>query len=166
MRNDPYKFNEVFSENYYQYTVYSNGVIYNNTSGKIIKFTKNKATGYYQACIRINKAPATVYLHRILAELFIPKTSLDQVEVNHINGNKEDNRLENLEWVTSKENAKHFREKLLKTGTYTPISSIQKQYILKHKSKKMLQKLQASSVDLNNSIEDYKLILKNFKVAI
>lgn len=46
------------------------------------------------------------FQHRLLAECFIPRRDgCDQV--NHINGDKSDNRLENLEWVTPSENASH-----------------------------------------------------------
>lgn len=46
-------------------------------------------------------------VHRLVAETFIEKPNL---EVNHINGDKKDNRLENLEWVTGKENKEHARK--------------------------------------------------------
>lgn len=45
-------------------------------------------------------------LHRILAEHFIPNSD-NKPEVNHIKGNKHDNRLENLEWATCSENIQH-----------------------------------------------------------
>ena len=47
-----------------------------------------------------------VYIHRHLAEAFIPKPK-DKTEVNHINGIKHDCVLTNLEWVTRSENVKH-----------------------------------------------------------
>ena len=52
-------------------------------------------------------------LHRVVASMFIPKpVSEERLEVNHKNGIKTDNRAENLEWVTPKENMKHAMEVL------------------------------------------------------
>lgn len=76
---------------------FSKSIILNPTVGKI---------GY--PVVGLSKEGYTKYckVHRIVAENFIPN-NLNKSQVNHINGIKTDNRICNLEWVTSKENIVH-----------------------------------------------------------
>lgn len=90
------------------YLVYPDGRIWLKKSNRFAKLTKHK-TGYLLVYIN-NKGE---WVHRIIAQCFIPNPE-NKPEVNHINkkNSKTDNRVENLEWSTSKENKKHSREVL------------------------------------------------------
>lgn len=55
------------------------------------------------------------YVHRIVAETFIEKID-GKSHVNHIDGNKQNNAVENLEWVTQSENDKHAYDTGLKVS--------------------------------------------------
>ena len=46
-------------------------------------------------------------VHRLILENFNPVEGMENLQVNHIDGNKENNKLENLEWITCKENIQH-----------------------------------------------------------
>lgn len=72
---------------------------------KILRQNENEH-GYLTIGLRKDKKRVTRIVHRIIAMAFIPNPE-NKPEVNHKNGNKLDNCIENLEWVTSKENVVH-----------------------------------------------------------
>lgn len=80
--------------------------------GKIFNGIKGQQ-GYISVKISYKGKETQFRLNRLIAQTFIPNP-LDKPQVNHINGIKWDNRVENLEWATVSENAKHaFRTGLL-----------------------------------------------------
>jgi hypothetical protein len=62
--------------------------------------------GYLQVMLQADRQRWYPTVHRLVAETFLPNEDLT-LEVHHINGVKTDNRLENLKWVTKKENQLH-----------------------------------------------------------
>lgn len=94
-----------------KYIATSDGNIFNEKTGKYLKPQSNG--NYYKVTLTICGKQIQILLHRIIAECFIPNP-LNKREVNHINGDKYDNRVENLEWVTPSENQRHAVETNLK----------------------------------------------------
>ena len=62
--------------------------------------------GYYQICTSINGKRKNIKVHKAIAETFIDNPNNLPV-INHIDGNKENNCVENLEWCTYQENSFH-----------------------------------------------------------
>ncbi len=94
------------------YLVCENGFIINEKTGKQLR-PQNNGNGYLKVSLRINKKECQKYVHRLVAECFIEKTS-DQV--NHKDGNKSNNHVSNLEWVTNAENQVHAHKTGLKNN--------------------------------------------------
>ena len=67
-------------------------------------------TGYLCTNISINGKQRMIRTHRLVAQAFKPMRYKDQDFVNHIDGDKLNNHISNLEWVTPKENIDHARE--------------------------------------------------------
>jgi hypothetical protein len=76
-----------------------------SVKGQLLKSNKSK-NGYIYININSYGLKKRVLAHRLIAEAFIPNP-LKKPYVNHINGVKHDNRVENIEWVTASENQIH-----------------------------------------------------------
>ena len=102
------------------YEVSDNGDVRNKKTGKLIVGDINNC-GYYRVrlCDK-NHTPQKqrFFRHRLVAETFIPNTG-NLKQVNHISGDKSDNSINNLEWVTQKENELHSR-KVIGVKEYKP----------------------------------------------
>ena len=85
-------------------------------------FPSINSSGYKKIVLRKNGVGKNEYLHRLLAIHFIPNPD-NLPNVNHKDGNKSNNSVENLEWVNRSENIKHaYENKLIArpTGTKNP----------------------------------------------
>lgn len=63
--------------------------------------------GYREVTLSENGKCKSYLVHRLILSSFSPIDNMETLDVNHINGDKLDNRLENLEWCTRSENIKH-----------------------------------------------------------
>ena len=90
---------------YIKYYIFPDGTVYNNVRKANVKPVKN-ASGYAYVTISNNKTKKNYYVHRLVAEHFI-ENKQNKTQVNHKNKIRDDNRIENLEWVTPSENMLH-----------------------------------------------------------
>lgn len=124
-----------------QYLVNRKGSVIRENDGKEKAINYNHK-GYLTTCFRIGNRYRTLFIHRLVALMFVPRPvrhldkSFNILQVNHKDGDKENNEDSNLEWLTNEENMKHAREtglfsneitvliKEIRTGEITKMKSI------------------------------------------
>lgn len=100
------------------YWITDQGEIYNKNTGNFLK-KKVERDGYVRVSL-MKKDGGTTYiqLHRVLMQAFRPTKNMEKLQVNHIDGNKQNNDFNNLEWVTPKENICHAIDNRLSNFSY------------------------------------------------
>ena len=115
------------------YEVSINGEVRRKETGKILKPKVDKR-GYLEVGLSLGARGKRkmALIHRLVAQAFVPNP-YNKPEVNHIDGNKQNNKCTNLEWVTTKENQNHARKTGLKPddhGSNSPNSKLTDMEIL------------------------------------
>lgn len=97
-------------KNLTHYLIDENGNVFNsNFKFRRVKSYPNKNTGYMQVILQNRTAglkPTLYYIHRLVSQTYL-SNELNLPEVNHIDFNRSNNSVSNLEWVSKKENTKH-----------------------------------------------------------
>lgn len=124
---------------------------FRNKKGIIMKDYKPHHSGYIYLRVNIQKYA----LHRLIAQTFIPNLE-NKPFVNHIDGNKINNSVSNLEWCSCSENNLHNHKIGLNIGNKRKIV----QYDLKMNEIKKFDTIKAASIELNISLSCIKDVLK------
>lgn len=86
------------------YKVSNDGRVWSIKSNKEMKIQDNK--GYSIVCLRKDGKKKNCRVHRLVAQAFIPNPE-DKPQVNHIDEDRSNNHVTNLEWATASENINH-----------------------------------------------------------
>lgn len=114
------------------------------------------STGYYKVSLVKNNKRSDKRIHRLLASAFIPNPN-NKPNINHIDGNKLNNRIDNLEWCTQKENTIHAIETGLRKVKSLTKDEMIELYVNQHLGIKQIAKQNNISY---KKVKDY-LILYN-----
>lgn len=89
------------------YYITEDGKCYNSLTNNWLKGQINYKNGYLSYTIKVADKKKRLYAHRLVAIAYIPNHSTDCNQINHKDGNKLNNTVENLEWVNAKQNQQH-----------------------------------------------------------
>ena len=128
---------------------------------RILKPRKGKY-GYLNISLRKNNKLMTFTIHRLVLMYFKPIDTPELFQCNHIDGNKQNNYINNLEWCTRSENAKHAYRIGLMSNPMTG----------KHHSKETKNKIREKCIGNNSSrhiltedeVREIKILLKEKKL--
>ena len=132
-----------------KYMVSNHGNIWSHNKQKIMvpSFCKDK---YLKVSLHKGGEQKTKQVHRIVAEAFLENKD-NKPQVNHRDGNKENNRLDNLEWVTAKENCDHaIKEKLY---TSNPLKGLEVAWV-KNQIAVMATNIKSGEVKIYKSFKE------------
>ncbi len=142
-------FNKIPIDGYERYLVNRKGDVYSQKSHRIL--IQHDSNGYKKCSFFFNKKKLNCFVHRLVAITYIPNPNNYEI-VDHINTNKTDNRLENLQWLTQKENINRNEKK---TSHERKVC----QFSLKYEFIKSHESITNAAIDITNS-QDKEVIKK------
>ena len=90
------------------YYITEDGKCYNSYTNKFLKGQENCKNGYFSYNLTMpDGSKKRCYAHRLVAQSFLPNNDPKKDQINHIDGNKLNNNVDNLEWVTAQYNLQH-----------------------------------------------------------
>ena len=116
----------------YDYALTEDGRVYSYFSKRFLSTHLDKY-GYEKVRLISTDDKRHAYsIHRLMLENFNPRDDMNFLQVNHIDGNKLNNHINNLEWVTCSENVKHAFNIGLKTqrGEHNNLSKLTEEQVL------------------------------------
>ena len=110
---------EVWKDSYAGYQVSNKGRVRSLKRDKVLTLREHHK-GYLHVHLRVDGEDIMPKVHRLVAMAFLENPD-NLPQVNHINGDKKDNRVENLEWCTNGQNQKHSYDVLGKKPFEKPV---------------------------------------------
>jgi hypothetical protein len=120
---------------------------------------RNNTSGYLQVTLRINKKDTNKLVHRLVAETYLEPPHCDYLQINHIDKNRHNNNVTNLEWVTAQQNIEHSCTKVYY------IENIKNSEIIKIKNfAKWCRNNQISKANLYKTIDGRRTHTKGYRL--
>ena len=142
------------------------GDVYSLITKKLLK-TSLLPTGYITLIIMLKnpRRSKTEYIHRLLMETFCPTENSQKLTINHKDGNKANNHLENLEWCTQKYNNQHAIDNKLRTPNFQKIlkQNINKRSLTKEEVIFIRSNLNISTTKLSKMLNKPKYVIYDVK---
>lgn len=169
--------NEIWKdiEGFEKYQISSYGRVRSYHNNTIIIRKTNIVSGYEHLMLNKNNKKYNFYIHRLVGTAFIPNPE-NKPEINHKNGLKTDNNVENLEWTTRIENAQHawqtglceHNHMILKTRDYSKLRKFTKLWSKPIYSSKLNMQFESVRCASRYIQENYysKVDVQSIKVSI
>lgn len=133
-------------KNFHNYDVYDDGRIFSHYRNRFLDI-KPDNFGYLVGTFFIEGKPKKIKVHRLVAKLFIGEPPEGKPLINHIDGNKQNNAVSNLEWCDYTENNSHAR----RTGLNNISEANRRRYADPEYRKRQGQKISATRLALGIS---------------